>query len=657
MKRVFLICILAAILIPADAFAQSIEVNKRFGKVSKEEVEMKEYPADTSASALMLYDNTLVSIDFDASGGFKLNTRKHQRIKVLKEEGLDWGDVEIVYYYSNNLRDNITGIDVVTYNLVDGKVVETKMPNKYVFRDDFTENYKKISFSAQEVRVGSVIEIRYEVNSNIYWEINDIYLQQTIPVNLSECVVRVPEMFEFNKKQLGFNPVKYEYAAESGSLSLGAGSSYTYTINTDRYSAADIPAFKKEPYVYNTDQYYTAVHYDIKSLTIPGSLYKNFSVNWADVDNSYLDSDMMRRFKAQCQFKDEMASLALEGSEVEKIAAVVDFVKAKVQWNRDYDVLPQLLSQAVKTQSGSNADINCLIAGCLREVGYTVEPVMVKFRSSGLLLEFQPEMHPYDTFILKVDAPDGKSYYLDGGDSSGYVNILNPQMLVEKGRVLRPDGRSEWVDLTRLGRNGTVMNVKAKVTPDRLLAGSVNARFSGQDSYQEKGKFSSYDEDGFIEDIENDNLIEVIEFNASDMKKYSSSASYDYSFEEELTESGDRIYINPFVTRFHSKDSFKSIKREYPIDFPYAYMVNYMFAMDIPEGYTVEQLPETAVVKLQGLDATLKFLASVRGSVIMISFSYAQNGMTGLVSDYESIREFWQYINDIYDSMIVLKKI
>jgi hypothetical protein len=31
--------------------------------------------------------------------------------------------------------------------------------------------------------------------------------------------------------------------------------------------------------------------------------------------------------------------------------------------------------------------------------------------------------------------------------------------------------------------------------------------------------------------------------------------------------------------------------------------------------------------------------------------------MTGLVSDYESIREFWQYINDIYDSMIVLKKI
>ena len=658
MKRFSFICILAMILISADAFAQTIEINKRFGKVSKEEVEMKEYPADTSASAIMFYENTLVSIDFDASGGFKLNTKKHQRIKILKEDGLDWGDVEMIYYYSNILRDNISGIDVVTYNLVDGKVVETKMPGKYIFRDDYTEDYKKLSFSAQEVRVGSVIEIRYAVNSNIYWEIDEIYFQKTIPVNISECTVRLPEMFEFNKKQLGFNPVKYEYAAETGSLSLGAGSTYTYTVNVDKYSATEIPAFKKEPYVYNADQYYTALHYDIKTLTIPGSVYENFTVNWADVDNSYLDSDMMRRFRAQCQFKDEMAALALEGGDVEKIAAVVDFVKGKVQWNRDYDILPQIISQAVKAQSGSNADINCIIAGCLREAGYAVEPVMVKFRSSGLLLDFQPEMHPYDTFILKVDAPDGKSYYLDGGASGGYVNILNPLMLVERGRILRPDGRSEWVDLTKLGRSGTIMNVRAKVTPEGLLAGSVDARFSGQDSYREKASYNSFDdEDGYIEDIENDNLIEVIEFEATDMKKYSSSASYNYTYEDELTESGDRIYINPFVTRFHSKDSFKSIKREYPIDFPYAYMVNYMFTLDIPEGYMVEQLPENALVKLQGLDATLKLLASERGPAIMISFSYTQNKMTGLASDYESIREFWQYMNDVYESMIVLKKI
>lgn len=658
MKRIYFLLASVLLLASLDLAAQTIQVNTRFGKVSKEEVELMEYPADTSASALMLYEYTSVSIDFDASGGFKLNTRKHQRIKVLNEEGLDWGDVEMIYYNSNTLRDNISGIDVSTYNLVNGKVVETKMPSKYVFREDFTENYKKLSFSAQEVRVGSVIEIRYTVSSNIYWEIDDIFLQKDIPVNLSECIIRLPEMFEFNKKQLGFNTVKYEYAAESGSLPLGGGSVYSYTVNVDKYSAADIPAFKEEPYLYNADQYYTALHYDIRSLTIPGSVYEDFSVNWGDVDDSYLDSDMMRRFRAQCQFKDEVAALPADGSDKDRIVSAVKLVKGKVAWDKSYKVLPQPLAQVVKAQSGTNADINCLIAGCLREMGYTVEPVMIKLRSSGLLLEHQPEMHPYDTFILKVTAAEGTSYYLDGGSDDAYINVLSPLMLVEKARVLRPERMSQWVDLTRLGRNGTIMSVKASVAPDMTLSGTVSSKFSGQDSYSIKRDYNSFDdEDGFIEDIENNTLQEVLEFSQSGMKDYSSNASYEYKFSSDLGPEGDRIYINPFISRFHSKDSFQSIKREYPIDFPYPYMVNYMFILEIPEGYAVEQMPENALVKLQGLDATLKLLANVRGQVLQISFSYTQNKMIGLVNDYESIREFWQYINDTYESMIVLKKI
>ena len=658
MKRIYFLLASVLLLASLEMAAQTIPVNTRFGKVSKEEVELMEYPADTSASALMLYEYTSVSIDFDASGGFKLNTRKHQRIKVLNEEGLDWGDVEMIYYNSNTLRDNISGIDVSTYNLVNGKVVETKMPSKYVFREDFTENYKKLSFSAQEVRVGSVIEIRYTVSSNIYWEIDDIFLQKDIPVNLSECIIRLPEMFEFNKKQLGFNTVKYEYAAESGSLPLGGGSVYSYTVNVDKYSAADIPAFKEEPYLYNADQYYTALHYDIRSLTIPGSVYEDFSVNWGDVDDSYLDSDMMRRFRAQCQFKDEVAALPADGSDKDRIVSAVKLVKGKVAWDKSYKILPQPLAQVVKAQSGTNADINCLIAGCLREMGYTVEPVMIKLRSSGLLLEHQPEMHPYDTFILKVTAADGTSYYLDGGSDDAYINVLSPLMLVEKARVLRPERMSQWVDLTRLGRNGTIMSVKASVTLDMSLTGTVTSKFSGQDSYSIKRDYNSFDdEDGFIEDIENNTLQEVLEFSQTGMKDYSSNASYEYKFSSDLGPEGDRIYINPFISRFHSKDSFQSIKREYPIDFPYPYMINYMFILEIPEGYAVEQMPENALVKLQGLDATLKLLANVRGQVLQISFSYTQNKMIGLVNDYESIREFWQYINDTYESMIVLKKI
>ena len=82
-----------------------------------------------------------------------------------------------------------------------------------------------------------------------------------------------------------------------------------------------------------------------------------------------------------------------------------------------------------------------------------------------------------------------------------------------------------------------------------------------------------------------------------------------------------------------------------------------MFSMDIPEGYAVEQVPENALIKFPGLDATLKVMTNVSESEIMLMFNYTQNNMVGQVDDYPAIRALWQYINEVYESMIVLKKI
>ena len=89
MKR-FLLC--ATVLLMAFSYmsAQSIEVNKRWGKVSKEEVEMTEYQLDTAATALVLYEKKHVTIDLTATGNIVQTIDVHKRIKILKEDGIDW---------------------------------------------------------------------------------------------------------------------------------------------------------------------------------------------------------------------------------------------------------------------------------------------------------------------------------------------------------------------------------------------------------------------------------------------------------------------------------------------------------------------------------------------------------------------------------------
>ena len=71
----FLISVLILLCATFHADAQSIKVNTRFGKVSKEEVEMTAYDKDTSANALVLYEHTDLFMNINAAGKFALSKK------------------------------------------------------------------------------------------------------------------------------------------------------------------------------------------------------------------------------------------------------------------------------------------------------------------------------------------------------------------------------------------------------------------------------------------------------------------------------------------------------------------------------------------------------------------------------------------------------
>jgi hypothetical protein len=652
MKKIIL-CAVVIILAGLQVAAQTIPINKRWGKVSKEEVEMTEYQLDTAATALILFEKKHVTVDFNSTGDIGQTIDVHKRIKILKEDGIDWGDFVIMRYLSSTARESVLGIEVVTYNMENGKVVTTKMSKDFIYEEEYSSNYHKISFYAQDVKVGSVIEVKYKVTSDIYWTIDDIYFQKTIPVNMSEVEVRVPGMFTFNKKLRGSHHVDYETDIEP--RSIGA---YQYEMGVDKFRTVDVPAFKYEPYIYYHDQFFLAASYDIRSLNIPGSMTQEYGVTWGDVDVSYRDSDIMTRFRSHCHFKDQVDALPKDATDdPARIASAVTLVKDNVVWNERYRVTPEPLAQVVKARSGSNADINCLIAGCLREMGYTVDMVFVKFRTSGHLLDFQPERFPFDTFILKVTAEDGSEYFLDGGSNHAYINVLPPDFLVPNARMIKYSGTGHWVDLTRLSRNSTVQTISATLTNDMRLQGSYVAKYTGVRSYAAKENYADYaDEDAYISDIESDYGVEIDEAAFKEAKDYSASTSVEFTFYKDLDTAGDYIYVNPFLERFHSADSFQSIDREYPLDFPSAYAITYLFTFTIPEGYAVDQLPENKSFRFDPIGSNVRCISAVRGNTVQVSYSFTLGKMFCEVAHYKDLRTYWQYLAEIYDSVLVLKK-
>lgn len=649
----FILCVAALVTMIIQMSAQTLTLNKRFGKVSKEELEMTEYKPDSAAVAVVLYENRNIQVDLSAGGAFVKDVDVHMRIKILKEEGTEWGDFSVMKYVSQSVPEIVTGIEVVTYNLENDKVVPTKMSREFIYTEDVSSSFQKISFYAQDVKVGSVIEMKYSIHSDRFWEIDDVYFQKTIPVNWVESQVSIPGFFTFNKKLHGSLPVQYDSKLEPKNL-FG----YQYEMVVDKFVAVDLPAFKYEPYIYYPRQYFSFVTYDIRSLRLPGMDTKYYGVSWDDVDNTYVNSQIMTRFRAQCQFKEQVAALPEEGTDIEKIASAVSLVKDNVVWDEKYKVFPEPVGQVVKARSGSNADINCLIAGCLREMGYTVDMVLVKMRSSGMLLDFQPERNPYDTFILRVTGSDGSQYYLDGGSPHGYINVLPPDLLVTNARLVRPNVPGEWVDLTRLTRNGTTMTVATTLTDDLRLSGEYTCKETGNTSYSTKESYSeSDDEQDYISEIETDLAIEIDDITFGQMKEYSSSSQTEYKFHKDLDASGDFVYINPFLVKFHSADTFQSLQREFPIDFPFTYSLTYIFTFTIPEGYAVDQIPENRIFKFQPLASTARCSCTVNGNTVQMVYNFSQNKMMCGPEYYQDIRSYWKHLADIYDVVLVLKKL
>src|SRR6266542_1835795 len=80
--------------------AQTIKAQNfthEFGKFSAEEFEMKEYPKDAQAEAVVIYDIGR-SFFIDSDRGFEIIFERKQKIKIFNKAGLKWAQFEIPYY-------------------------------------------------------------------------------------------------------------------------------------------------------------------------------------------------------------------------------------------------------------------------------------------------------------------------------------------------------------------------------------------------------------------------------------------------------------------------------------------------------------------------------------------------------------------------------
>ena len=119
----------------------------KFGEVSMEVLKMKRYEKDTSASAVVLADFGISTITYDQKKGFFLKFERIRRVKIFSKEGYEWGNFSILLYKEGATDEDVNSIKAITYNLENGQIIETKLKNESIYREEMDKNLTNVKFA------------------------------------------------------------------------------------------------------------------------------------------------------------------------------------------------------------------------------------------------------------------------------------------------------------------------------------------------------------------------------------------------------------------------------------------------------------------------------------------------------------------------------
>jgi hypothetical protein len=193
------------------------------------------------------------------------------------------------------------------------------------------------------------------------------------------------------------------------------------------------------------------------------------------------------------------------------------------------------------------------------------------------------------------------------------------------------------------------------------LYSSIQKTTKGYQSSQIKSKIKATGEDKFKQEMTDEftgGELVSIQFENLDSKEKGIVEKYEIKTNEGIVLTGDNIYLNLFENSYLSENPFKLDSRVFPIDFIYPQKRQVILNFDIPEGYTVEEMPQSILTQFNEKAIVYSFrTAPPANGRITIMLSYQVNETLFNAEEYQNLKEFFDLIANKQKEAIVLKKI
>lgn len=653
----------------------------KFGSVDKAELEKDYSEQFPDAEAIVLFDYGIIYFNYNELKGFQVIMERHVRIKILNQNGLKWGDGEISLYQQKTDTETVSKLKGFTYNLENGKIEKEKLGSKAVFQDKISEDITDVRFAMPNVREGSIIEYSYALTSDFLNVLPSWNFQNSVPVLYSEITTKIPEYFKYKTLMKGYElPEINEQTTGSQGIIItipgqindpsgripGRTPARTHRINAkvaiSRLVSSNVPAFIKEPYLASAKDYMSGVEFELSSVNFPGQFTEDISHSWESITKNLLESGSFGRQLDRSGFLNSVVESINDSSEgeFEKMAQAYATIQNKMRWDeRNRIYATSTLRDAYDEGAGSSSDINLMLVLLLRELGLDASPVLISTRNNGLVHPARVMLSQFNYVIAQVRI-DSIDYLLDATDKNCPFVLLPVRCLNGKGRLIS-ENSSRWIDLESKHNYQWLSIVNYKIDDENnVLTGTIQNQAKSYAGYQKKATLSNDPEyKNYINSLENGFPgTKIHDYNVTNLDNLINgiSENFEVIISDAINSSGNLLFFNPLLHARMNKNPFRLEERKYPVDYGYLLNETYIFNFEIPEGYTVDEMPANMQIVLPDNSASFSYQVSVFMNKIQVQTKFQINKTTFVNSDYQGLKEFYDMVVNKHAEQIVLKE-
>ncbi len=369
------------------AFSQ----DKDWGKVSQEEIDLKDVTFEPGAEAVKLKDVGFLKV---SDNGYELE--KHERIKILSTNGFVHAQRKWSYRIDRN-NDDVILRDAQTINIIDGKIVITPVEKKDIIISK-NDNVEEIIMAFPNVRVGSIIEYKVKISRpyNLFsspWQFQD----------------DIPTIFSI----LSITSTAYaEYTIILNGEKLTQ--KYKRKRKYNDWELENIPSDKVFKHVYNVEDFTEKLMLQYNSMRISSGYFSKNS--WGGF-KKLVNKDIEESIK-KIEFQKIANQIKNGSNKKETLENCIQYLRDYFRWNGYLSFLTDnLKKEFLQTKTGNSSDFNILLREILKLKNIKSELAINSLRSNGQIIVAYPAFSKLQTLVNIVETDNGEKLMIDAATS------------------------------------------------------------------------------------------------------------------------------------------------------------------------------------------------------------------------------------------------